>query len=152
MHLEMYLPEVKPQAKLTIYEKVADEWEANEWHGSCLEQAAKIAGLDLGEMDTAYEKLAALGVTTIRMTSYTAGGDDTNDPAKAKLWQAFFRHPENSGMNSCAKGGSAPEALEAAVKMESERQRRGLISAAEYHEREAGRLRKMLESEGPDSK
>jgi hypothetical protein len=152
MHLEMYLPENTPMAKLTIHEKIGDKWDTDEWYAPTLEQVAEAAGMNLGKMNAAYKQLAALGVPTITMTSYTASGNDTNDPAKAKRWQAFFRHPENSGMSSCAKGGSARKALEAAVEMETKRQRQNMTSAAEYHEREAKRLRRKLESEGPGSR
>lgn len=147
MHIEMYVPENPPRAKLKIYRKIKDGWDEDVWFADTLEDVAREAGMDLGEMNEAYEQLAALGVEVVGLTSYTASGNDTNDPEKAKLWAARFRHPQNSGMSSSAKGESAGAALRDAVAMESKRQRDGLLSSLAYHEREAARLREHLEAQ-----
>jgi hypothetical protein len=145
MHLKVFFTEPLRRASVTTYTQLpSGEWEESNWFGDTLEDAARAADLDLGEMDGAYQQLVELGVEKVSLTSYTAKGMDTNDPAKAKLWHANVLHPQNSGMSHHGKGKTAGAAILDAARVEANRQKQSLEHSIAYHERQAARLREQL--------
>ncbi len=120
LHLTVILVE-KTEARAILW---SDNEKQREAAADSLDAALRVAEATSWAqgLDQHYEELVSLGVPEVSVTGYDNG----------RTWQAFWKHPQNSGMASSVRAKTAKGALVKAVTEERKRQQRASLSAAKH--------------------